>query len=178
MYVRYVLRSLGLLFFAGLLLRNFVLTSYVMSGHSMSPLIESGDFILGAKWGLSDVARGEVLVLRCPQAIDHICLKRVVGLPGDRVEIRDNQFILNDQKKFAFKGHVDPLVLPPRYIFVLNEQADDELDSREWGAVSLDLAEARAIGIWLSLDWYEPDLAVRAWPHVRWDRLTLLKAAL
>lgn len=191
--LRYTLQSLAIILIAAILIRTFLISSFVMSGWTMLPNIWPGDFLLAAKWGISKIQRGTVVALRCPQAKDTICLKRVVGLPGDRIEFQDGLLTVNGERAVQRKvsdqvvgeqvagGHwmiwpqgaaptADPVVVPPGEVFLLNDKRESDLDSRTWGPVSMSLLEARALRIWLSLDWYD-DGVVRSWPRVRWERL-------
>ena len=63
-----------------------------------------------------------------------------------------------------------PVVVPPQMVFLMNDKRSDQDDSRSWGPVSMELIEARAVRIWLSLDWFDGE-RVRSWPHIRWTRL-------
>jgi len=189
--LRYSLQSFGVVVLLAALLRIFFFSSFVMSGESMLPSVWTGDFLLGTKWGLSRVVRGDVVVLRCPAGRDKLCLKRVVGLPGDRVEFRDGRLILNGESaEYRMQGvfamervggrawpvwpevsfDLAPIVVPPDSYFLLNDKRLDRDDSRTWGIVTRDLLQARVRRVWLSLDWVDGN-HVRTWPRVRWSRL-------
>lgn len=192
--LRYTLQSFAIILIAAILLRTFFISSFVMSGWTMLPNIWPGDFMLAGKWGLANVERGEVVVLLCPGEKETICLKRVVGLPGDRIEFRDGILTINGEKAVRRKiseqvsseqvggghwmiwldtpqkGQTVPVIVPPGQVFLLNDKRENLVDSRSWGPVSMNLLEARALLVWLSLDWYENG-AVRTWPRVRWQRL-------
>jgi signal peptidase I len=108
--VRFVL----LLFAFALILRTFVATPFFIPSGSMLPRMMIGDYLFVAKWpyGFSryslpfgiggfdgrvlgrDPARGDVVVFRCPSAPED-CVKRLVGLPGDTVQMRAGQLFLN-----------------------------------------------------------------------------------
>lgn len=191
---RYALQSFGLIVLVAILIRTFLVSSYVMSGAAMLPSIWPGDFLFAYKVKTDEPKRGEILVLRCPSAKERICLKRVVGVPGDRIEYDQGQLKVNAQpvrgKKLgdefvqemvegttwaiwptADTTTTRPLVVPPAHVYVLNDKRDDGEDSRQWGPLPLNLVEGRAGRVWLSLDWFERTGEVRAWPRVRWDRM-------
>lgn len=191
---RYALQSFGLVVLVAILIRTFLVSSYVMAGAAMLPSIWPGDFLFAYKLKSEEPRRGEVLVLRCPSPKERICLKRVVGLPGDRIEFDRGQLQVNAQpargKKLGdefvqetvegtswavwpteAETTTRPLVVPPSHVYVLNDKRDDGEDSRQWGPLPLTLVEGRAGRVWLSLDWYERTGEVRPWPRVRWDRL-------
>lgn len=191
--LRYALQSFAIVIILAVLLRTFLISSYVMSGWSMLPSIWPGDFIVAAKVGASRPERGAVVVLRCPNSRDRICLKRVVGVSGDRIEFRAEGLWVNGQPAVyqpvadgvsleAVAGEswliwpslnatkMEPVIVPPGHVFLLNDKRSDQEDSRHWGPVRAEEIEARALRVWLSLDWYDGD-RVRTWPRVRWPRL-------
>lgn len=195
--VRYALQSFAVILILGILLRTFVVSSFVMSGQSMLPSIWPGDFIMAAKWRVHHLRRGEIVVLRCPHDKDQICLKRVAGLPGDRIEFQDGVLSVNGEKAAlkpvtneivteAVAGSswliwpetapgtesppTEPLVVPPQHVYLLNDKRSVLEDSRSWGPIKTDLVEARALRVWLSLDWFDGS-EVRSWPRVRRERL-------
>lgn len=192
-FLRYALQSLGIVVLLAVLVRTFLVSSYVMTGDGMLPSIWSGDFLIGFKWGLENPHRGSVVVLRCPSDRERNCLKRVVGIPGDRIEFRGDQLVVNGDP--AYKRRVGPrfaiekvgstrwvtwpapettprppVVVPPEHVFVLNDKRSNREDSRSWGPIPVHLLDARLIRIWLSLDWYH-DGQLQAWPQVRWQRV-------
>jgi len=99
-YVLYL--AFGLLLPAGLtlLVRDAVLEAYVCPTRSMAPAIQPGDRILVNKirYLISDVDRWDVVVFRNPEDRSRNFIKRIVGLPGDRVEIRGDRLILNGKE--------------------------------------------------------------------------------
>jgi signal peptidase I len=98
-----------------LIFRSFVITSFSIPSESMLPRLMVGDFLFVSKWNygysrwsmpfgippvpgkiLSRVpARGDVVVFRAPEVLDHDVVKRVIGLPGDTLQMRRGQLILN-----------------------------------------------------------------------------------
>ena len=110
-------RFLLLLFLFALVLRTFFVTPFFIPSGSMLPRMMIGDYLFVAKWpyGFSrysmpfgiggfegrvfgkDPARGDVVVFRCPSAPED-CVKRVIGLPGDTVQMRGGQVVLNGKE--------------------------------------------------------------------------------
>ncbi len=181
--IRRALQLFAVIFIIGTLLRIFLISSFVMSGVSMMPTIWPGDFLLGTKWRAANVARGEIIALRCPNDKDQICLKRVVGLPGDRIEIRAGALTVNgeppDQDRSVWpeatldsepKAEPVAIVVPPQHIYVLNDKREALEDSRSWGPIKTDLIEARIQRTWLSLEWFDGSV-VRTWPKLRPERM-------
>ena len=109
------LRFFGLLFLATLLLRSFVIAPFSIPSGSMLPTLMVGDYLFIAKWpygysrysipfgiiGFSGripsglPARGDVIVFRYPGPGNEDYVKRVIGLPGDTIEVRGGVVILN-----------------------------------------------------------------------------------
>ncbi len=94
-----------------LLLRSFIVEPFRIPSGSMLPTLRAGDFILVSKfsWGLrlpvsnteilstGEVKRGDVAVFRYPEDPSTAFIKRIVGLPGDRLVYRDKQLFVNGQ---------------------------------------------------------------------------------
>ncbi len=100
--------SLVIAIVLALLVRAYVVSAYQVPTSSMNPTLIEGDFIFGYKLpfgvklpfsankiGASLPGRGEVVIFRCPENKKLRCIKRVVGLPGDRVEIVGKRLLLN-----------------------------------------------------------------------------------
>jgi signal peptidase I len=122
-------RFLLLLFVFALILRTFVVTPFFIPSGSMLPRMLIGDYLFVAKWpyGFSrfsmpfgiggfegrilgkDPARGDVVVFRCPAAQED-CVKRLIGLPGDTVQMKAGQLILNG--KPVAKTRVADFLMP------------------------------------------------------------------
>jgi signal peptidase I len=126
--------------------------------------------------------RGDIIVFMFPEDETKDFIKRVVGLPGDKVEIRHKKVYINDQPLTeSYTQHVDHMVLPhqvqPRdnlgpltvpsdSYFVMGDNRDQSLDSRFWGYVKREKIKGKAFLIYWSWDG-RGDLA--HW--VRWDRI-------
>lgn len=190
--IRYALRSFALVFLLAFLIRAFLFSSYSMSGSSMLPTIWPGDFLVAGKLGTGNPERGEIVVLRCPGFKERICLKRVVGVPGDRIEWLGGKLVLNGTpaeytasgpnfQRETVNGRTwqiwpkagpdeGPQMVPPGHVYLLNDRRGDRDDSRTWGTQSVSVIDAKAIRVWLSFEWFEGG-KVRSWPSLRWDRL-------
>lgn len=192
--LRYALQSLFIILLLGFAARAFLVSSYAMSGVGMLPSVWPGDFVLAVKTGLSQVKRGVVVTLRCPGDRDKICMKRVVGVGGDRLEFRAGRLYINGKNAFeralggSFaqeasgerhwaiwpssgpEGDRPAIVVPPQAVYLLNDKRSDTEDSRVWGVVATDQLEARAKWIWLSLEWFDGE-QIRTWPKLRWERM-------
>ncbi len=117
-----------------LIFRSFILAPFSIPSESMLPRLLIGDYLFVSKWSYgysrwslpwgaipfptvawSTPERGDVVVFRSPGADDHDVIKRVIGLPGDRVQMRGGQLFLNDRA--IPKARVADFTLPlsPNY---------------------------------------------------------------
>lgn len=115
----------------------------VVRGSSMRPGIEDGDRILVETWSylFGDPGRGDVVVMRYPldPSIDYI--KRVVGLPGDRVTCAGGEVWVNGERldepyvEFPDHGSYLSVTVQPEHYFVLGDNRRRSSDSRDFGQV-------------------------------------------
>lgn len=143
-----------------LLIRQ-VVQNYRIESHSMQPNFQEGQFILVNKlaYKLGAPERGEVVVFHNPSNTNEDYIKRLIGLPGDTVEIHDEQVYINGgllPQPYATNpipvGYsFGPVVVPPDHIFVMGDNRPNSRDSRfpEVGAVSEDLVVGKAwLRVW------------------------------
>ncbi|NOT30895.1 MAG: signal peptidase I [Planctomycetes bacterium] len=131
--------------FGGLLLVAYGLffNLSVVRGSSMTPGIQDGDRILVEPWSylLGPIERGDVIVLRYPLDPEIDYIKRVIGLPGDRVTLARGQVWVNDERlEEPYVAAVDPsstlsIVVEVGHYFVLGDNRPRSSDSREFGQV-------------------------------------------
>ena len=140
----------GLLAAAGLVLlvvwpvRVFVAEPFAIPSESMAPTLRPGDRVLVEKlsYWLGSPARGDLVVFEAPGG-GALAVKRIVGLPGDRVAIEDGVLAVNGRLRrepFVDYARMDsvyfgPVVVPPGDVFVLGDNRADSEDSRAYGAV-------------------------------------------
>lgn len=100
--------ALALAIIMAIILRTFVFAAYRISNATMEPNLKLGDFVLGYKMpygfnipltdihiGQTQPRRGELIIFRCPNIVGQNCVKRVAGLPGDRIEIKKQRLYIN-----------------------------------------------------------------------------------
>jgi signal peptidase I len=105
------------------------------------------------KFGLGDIKRGDTVVFLFPDDQTKSYIKRVIGLPGDTVEVEDGQVIVNGKK--LVENYVPPdyrdyrpyplTVVPPDDYFVLGDHRVSSNDSRAWGFVPRDYIYGKAV---------------------------------
>lgn len=133
------------------LIRAFLIQPFLVSGQSMAPNFGSGDYLLVDQitYRLREPRRGEVIVFRYPQNESTYFIKRVIGLPGERVEIKNGKitvvngehpggFVLNES--YLPRGTVtssrageETFVLGEGEYLALGDNRQFSFDSREWG---------------------------------------------
>ncbi len=176
-----------------LFVRTFVVQAFKIPSGSMVPTLAIGDHILVNKFiygvklpftsttviPISRPARGDIIVFKYPQDEKKDFIKRVVGLPGDRVDVRQQQVYINDRplveayavhqgpspqgQAISPRDDYGPVTVPAGAYFVMGDNRDHSLDSRYWGFVRAEKIKGRAFLIYWSWDGAE------SW--VRWERL-------
>ena len=157
-------------FFAGLM-RQFVIETRYIPAESMLPTLKVNDRLVINKliYRFYSPQRGDVVVFNPTKALEDqnyqdAFIKRVIGLPGDRVEVRGGQVIINGtvlrenyiQERPQYQ--LDPVVVPPDQYMVLGDNRNNSYDSHYWGFVPKDKIIGRAV--------------IRFWPF---DRLGGIK---
>lgn len=142
--------------------RYFLFQPFLVKGQSMEPNFSSGDYLIidQISYRLSEPKRGEVIVFKYPLLPSQRYIKRVIGLPGEKVEIKGGKVFINgralDETSYlgntSFtdeKGFTEVTLKKGEY-FVLGDNRQASSDSRIWGVVPRD----RIIG----------RVFIRAWP--------------
>lgn len=129
---------------------NALTGRYQVHGQSMEPSLHDGQFLIASKvtYWLHPPERGDVVVLDPPSGDSPVpYIKRVIGLPGDLVEVRDqrvwvNGIALNEPYIAAPPNYPGNWVVAEGEYFVLGDNRNNSSDSHSWGL----LAEDRVIG--------------------------------
>lgn len=191
-------------------IRVFVVQAFKIPSGSMIPTLLIGDHILvsklsyGVQWpadckvrmsfppvtcyasrtvlSFGRPERGDVIVFRYPEDEEKDFIKRIVGRPGDTIEIRRKVVYVNgaplDDRAFTQRvdpgvidGHINPrdnfgpITVPAQSYFVMGDNRDQSLDSRFWGFVSEEKIKGKAFRIYWS---WSGQGAWQDW--VRWER--------
>lgn len=150
-----------------IVLRTFVLQTYYVPSQSMEPTIMVGDRIVVDKlsYHLHAIHRGDIIVFARPPAED--CggppvpdlVKRVIGLPGERISSRGNTVLINGKplaepwlpKNDPLGKPITPQTVPPNDYFVMGDNRAQSCDSRYWGPVPRSLIVGKVVAIFWPL---------------------------
>jgi len=152
-------RRVVVLAVAGLLLvaaRAWAVEPLRIPSTSMAPTLRAGDHVLAEKVTRHVTAwrPGDVVVFTS-RAGDELMLKRLVGMPGDRVAIRDGRLFVNGVRiKESYVDHAamdsvyyGPVLVPDGAVLVLGDNRAESEDSRSFGPVPMDRIEGRVVAV-------------------------------
>jgi signal peptidase I len=188
-----VVETLVLTVIIFLVIQNFVAQPYRVEQQSMQHTLEQGQYVLVDKLTprFGPYERGDIVVFTPPEGSRVPFIKRVIGVPGDRVEIRDGQVFVNEKEltePYIFDGDsTEPAsdrssyVVSPDTFFVMGDHRGNSTDSRSFGAIPLGNIIGRAWLRYWPLDTLrvlarpsypgvasgEPAGVVVAWPEPR-----------
>jgi signal peptidase I len=164
---------------------TFVVQAFQIPSGSMEPTLLVGDFLLVNKLVYAPtvfpfeklilphrgLTRRDIIVFKYPQDLNKDFVKRVIGLPGEKVEVRDKQVYINDrplEEKYkvhiydqvyprteqdpnlAVRDNFGPVVVPPGHVFAMGDNRDNSMDSRYWGFVPMTFIKGRPWMIYFS----------------------------
>lgn len=172
-----------------LVIRTFVVQAFKIPSESMVKTLLVGDHLLASKFSYGikipfthsyiykgeDPAKGDIIIFEYPNdpSVDYI--KRIVGTPGDTIEVRNKQLFRNGEAvKESFirftepdriqpvRDNFGPVTVPADKYFVMGDNRDNSMDSRFWGFVDRSAIRAKAWRIY----WSWGGLG-----DIRWDRI-------
>jgi signal peptidase I len=180
-----------------LFIRTFVVQAFKIPSGSMLNTLLIGDHILVNKFiygvrlpfagtvliPVTDPKHDDIVVFKFPEDPSKDFIKRVVGIEGDTIEIRNKKVYVNgelQENDFAIyldpfvqyseqnRDNLGPLKVPENSIFVMGDNRDYSYDSRFWGFVDLKDLKGKAFMIYWSWDSSNTDSLM---DYVRWDRI-------
>ncbi len=171
--------------------RAFIFQQSKIPSGSMEDTLLIGDYIMVNRFVFAptawdwerkilpvrDIRRGDIIVFKFPGEPEVDYIKRVIGLPGDSVEVRGGSVYINGSKidepyvtaahkendpndpyppEYAIPGRSYPTKVPADAYFCMGDHRNASADSRQWGFVAKELVKGRALLIWWS---YSEDAA-------------------
>lgn len=136
-----------------LCLVTFVVQGFKVYGSCMEPNVQTGERLLGNKfvYRFGKPIRGDIVVFRYPPDPSKVFIKRVIGLPGETVEMRGGKVYVNNRPiderlyvRTAAHGDFAPRKISKGHVFVLGDNRDESNDSRFWGELPVDKIQAKA----------------------------------
>jgi len=149
-WIRETVETVVIALVLAFLIRSFIVETFWIPSGSMEPTLMVGDRIMAYKifYGINRVKRGDIIIFKFPLDPKKDFVKRVIGLPGDTIEIRKKEVYVNKKRLIEpYAVHSDnwdtgfprdeygPVKVPPDSLFVLGDNRDSSEDSRYWGYV-------------------------------------------
>jgi signal peptidase I len=187
--IREYFESIVIAVILALFIRTFVVQAFKIPTGSMEENLLIGDHLLVNKFvfgpsataleravlPMASLKRGEVVVFKYPEEPDRDFIKRVIGLPGETVELREKKVYINgtplnepyvhflapprtgvpefnEVTSFDVRERYGPVTVPPNQYFVMGDNRDNSQDSRYWGFLPRDLVKGKALVIYWSYE--------------------------
>ena len=166
-----------------LFIRTFVVQAFKIPTGSMEPNLLIGDHLLVNKFVFApsagperpllpvrDVRRGDIVVFKYPEEPERDFIKRIIGLPGETLEVRGRQVLVNGRaldepyahfllphdgssgSAFDVREQYGPVTVPEGHLFAMGDNRDNSQDSRYWGFLPASYVKGRAVVIYWSWD--------------------------
>ncbi len=197
--------SIIIAFIIAMIVRTFVIQAFKIPSGSMEPTLLVGDHLLVSKFSygiripyrvfgiylpgggttlipISSPKRGDVVVFVFPEDHSKDFIKRVIGLPGETIEIIGKKILVNGKPIQdpwgVYRGHpggmigkiqshFGPVKVPDNAYFMMGDNRNHSYDSRFWGFVDKRFIEGKALILYWSWNHLAPDLLHK----VRWNRI-------
>jgi signal peptidase I len=134
--------------------RPFVVEAFWIPSASMVPTLKYGDRVLVNKfiYRFTEPERGDVIVFKSVEGDDEDLIKRVVGVPGDEIAVRDGKLFVNGEpqkepyvnKKYPDRSFYAPTTVPKDHVFAMGDNRANSQDSRIFGPVPEENIEGEA----------------------------------
>ena len=186
--IREYFESIVIAVILALFIRTFVVQAFKIPTGSMEENLLIGDHLLVNKFvfgptgsaverallPVTTVRRGDVIVFKYPEEPERDFIKRVVGLPGDRLELREKKVYINgvpldepyvgflqppalpseqhEQTSYDVRDRYGPVTVPANRYFVMGDNRDNSQDSRYWGFLPRENIKGKALVIYWSYE--------------------------
>ena len=125
--------------------RPFVVEAFYIPSESMVPTLRIGDRVLVNKfiYRFAQPERGDIIVFESVEGGGEDLIKRVVGVPGDKISVRGGRLLVNGEpqrepyvyKKYPDRSSSAPTTVPEDHVFVMGDNRANSRDSRFFGPV-------------------------------------------
>ncbi len=123
----------------------FLAEATLVEGYSMEPTLFGHQRVIIEKvsYKLHAPERGDIIVIKVPQ-YNELYIKRIIGLPGETLEIREGVVYINGQAlqepyvNGTPRGYYPSLTIPEGYVFVMGDNRNNSIDSRSFGPIPLE----------------------------------------
>jgi signal peptidase I len=201
--VREYFESIVIAVVLALFIRTFVVQAFKIPTGSMEENLLIGDHLLVNKFvfapagsaaeravlPLGTIGRRDIVVFKFPEEPERDFIKRVIGLPGETIEVREKKVYINGspleepyahylqaggESEFGEITSADvrerygPVVVPPNQYFVMGDNRDNSQDSRYWGFLPRDYIKGKALIIYWS---YDSGGGSQFFSRARWNRI-------
>lgn len=183
--VREYFESIAVAVILALFIRTFVVQAFKIPTGSMEPNLLVGDHLLVNKFVFAPTSsavesavlpirplrRGDVIVFKYPEEPERDFIKRVIGLPGETIELRRQKILVNGtplEEPYAHylfpapeegeepgsdvRERYGPVTVPEDHLFVMGDNRDNSQDSRYWGFLPVHYVKGRALTIYWSFE--------------------------
>ena len=186
--IREYFESIVIAVILALFIRTFVVQAFKIPTGSMEENLLIGDhllvnkFIFGATESrlerallpVTEIERGDVIVFKYPEEPDRDFIKRVIGLPGETVEVREKKVLVDGQPldepyahyllpvstpsefhevtSYDVRDRYGPVTVPADHYFVMGDNRDNSQDSRYWGFLPRGFVKGKALVIYWSYE--------------------------
>jgi signal peptidase I len=184
-----------------LFVRTFVVQAFKIPTGSMENNLLIGDHLLVNKFvfaptlnpierallPIDPIRRGDIIVFKYPEEPERDFIKRVIGLPGETLELRNKKVYINgkaldepyvhflfpadesanDEGAFDVRRNYGPVTVPPDKFFMMGDNRDNSQDSRYWGFLPREYIKGKALFVYFSFT----DENAGIFSSVRWSRL-------
>ena len=184
-----------------LFVRTFVVQAFKIPTGSMENNLLIGDHLLVNKFvfaptltaaedgvlPIDPIRRGDIAVFKYPEDPERDFIKRVIGLPGETIEVRNKAVFIdgkpldepyvhflvppgeNGSHDFDVRVQYGPVTVPEGHYFMMGDNRDNSQDSRYWGFLPRDYVKGKALFVYFSFGENQPDAANVL--NVRWNRI-------
>jgi len=143
---------ISLLLFAGV---NLISARIRVEGFSMEPTFHNGELVIVNKlaYRFSLPQRGDVVIFHYPRNPQEEFIKRVIGLPGEQISVRNGKVFINGQELeepyiTSPPNYTLEAIVPDGTVYVLGDNRNNSSDSHNWGSLPLDMIIGKAVFVY------------------------------